>query len=122
MRSRRSGLTLAVVVALAGSAALAAPAGSAPPGEGLITSPFTFDCESVGTTTFTSVPGGPPGTGPAWATSTGLLTLVEHIRVTDGAVVVFEKTYGNKAGRGDTFSCTATCPACLLEAELVAVT
>jgi hypothetical protein len=123
MRSRRLRVGLAAaVVALAGGA-LASPADSAPPGQGLVTSPFTFQCEGLGTTTFTSVPGGPPGTGPAWASSTGLLALVQHIRVTSGASVVFEKTYGNKTGRGDTFTCTATLPnGFFLEAELVPVT
>jgi hypothetical protein len=124
MRSRRSFLALAIaVVALVASAAAAAPAGGAPPGEGLVTSPFTFECEGIGTTTFTSVPGGPPGTGPAWATATGLLALVQEITITDAGAVVFEKTYGNKTGRGATFTCTATLPnGFFLEAELVAVT
>lgn len=101
---------------------LAGPSVAAPPGEGLITSTFDFTCEGIGATTFTSVPGGPPGTGPAWATANGVLNLVREITISDGGTVVFQKQYGTKAGLGASFSCTATLPnGFLLEAELVAV-
>jgi hypothetical protein len=124
MLSSRSHLAVVVaVVALVASAVAASPAGGAPPGQGLVTTPFNFTCEGIGATTVTTIRGGPPGTGPAWITASGLLALVQEITITSGGTVIFEKTYGNKAGLGATFTCTATLPnGFFLEAELVAVT
>ena len=124
MQSRRSRMAVVVaVVALAASGAAVSRAVAAPPGEGLVTTPFTLVCEGIGATTVTTIPGGPPGTGPAWITATGLLALVQEITIANGGTVIFEKTYGNRAGLGATFTCTATLPnGFFLEAELVAVT
>jgi hypothetical protein len=124
MQSGRSRLAFAAaVVAFVASGVAAGAAESAPPGKGLGTTPFTFECEGIGPTTFTTIPGGPPGTGPAWATANGLLALVQQIRITDGGAVIFQKTYGKKTGRGASFTCTATLPnGFLLKAELVAIT
>ncbi len=125
MRSRPSRLTLAAAaVAVSASVAAVSPAHGAPPGQGLVAIPFTFNCGGgIGPTTVTTIPGGPPGTGPAWITVNGVLALVQEITITDGGTVIFEKTYGNKAGLGATFTCTATLPNNLfLEAQLVTVT
>jgi hypothetical protein len=119
--SLRTALALAGV-ALAASGVAATPAGGAPPGQGLVTTPFSINCEQIGATTVTTIPGGPPGTGPAWLTVTGQLALVQAITVTGGAIVVFEKTYGAKAGLEPTLTCTATLPnGFFLQAELVIV-
>jgi hypothetical protein len=119
--SLRTALALAGV-ALAASGVAATPAGGAPPGQGLVTTPFSINCEQIGATTVTTIPGGPPGTGPAWLTATGQLALVQAITVTSGAIVVFEKTYGAKAGLEPTLTCTAALPNGLfLQAELVIV-
>jgi hypothetical protein len=124
MRSRWSRARLALaVVALAAAGLAAGPAGGAPPGQGLVTTPFSIDCEQIGATTVTTIRGGPPGTGPAWLTATGQLALVHAITVTNGAIVVFEKTYGAKTGLEPTLTCTATLPnGFFLQAELVVVT
>lgn len=124
MRSKWSpgALALAVVV-LAASGVTASPADGAPPGQGLVTTPFDLNCEGIGATTVTTIPGGPPGTGPAWITATGQLALVQEITVTSGAAVIFEKTYGAKTGLEPPLTCTATLPnGFFLEAELVVVT
>lgn len=111
------GLIVAAVAPLAASSAVGAP-----PGQGLVTTPFVIDCEGIGATTVTTIPGGPPGTGPAWITATGQLALVQEITVTSGAAVVFEKTYGAKTGLEPTLTCSATLPnGFFLQAELVVV-
>lgn len=124
MRSTRSLAALAIaVVAVAASGAAAGPAEGAPPGQGLVTTPFDLNCEGIGATTVTTIPGGPPGSGPAWITETGTLALVREITITNAGAVVFAKTYGNKTQLGPTFTCTAALPnGFFLEAELVVVT
>lgn len=124
MRSTSLRAVLAVAVVAHGVSGIAAsPAGGAPPGQGLVTTPFSIDCEQIGATTVTTIPGGPPGTGPAWLTATGQLALVRAITVTSGGTVVFEKTYGANAGLEPTLTCTATLPnSFFLHAELVVVT
>lgn len=115
----RAALALAAV-ALAASGVAVGPAAGAPPGQGLVSTPLSLDCEQIGATTFTTIRGGPPGTGPAWLTATGQMALVQAITVTSGSAVVFEKTYGAKAGLEPTLTCTATLPnGFFLEAELV---
>ncbi len=123
MRRTSSVAALAVaVVALAASVAVS-PAAGAPPGQGLVTTPLVLNCEGAGETTVTTIPGGPPGTGPAWVTTTGVLALVREITVTNAGNVVFAKTYGNKTPLGATFTCTATLPnGFFFEAELVTIT
>ncbi len=117
-RLRRTSAAIAagMVAALAGPAVAATP-----PGQGLVEIPFAFTCEGIGQVAFTSIPGGPPGTGPAWA-STGGTMLVQEITLTQGGTTVFHKVYGNKAGLGPTTTCTAALPGGLMfEAELVTV-
>ena len=116
---RRTSATIAAGVV----AALAAPAVAAtPPGQGLVEIPFAFMCEGIGQVTFTTIPGGPPGTGPAWV-NTGGTMLVQEITISQAGTTVFHKVYGNKAGLGSTTTCTAALPGGLMfEAELATVT
>jgi hypothetical protein len=122
-RIRPASAVAVAAVALAAFVAAASPAAGAPPGQGLVTTPFTLNCEGVGATTVTTIPGGPPGTGPAWITTTGVLALVQEITITNGGTVVFAKTYGNKTPLAPTFTCTGALPnGFFLEAELVSIT
>lgn len=110
MQSTWSRAALAIAAAaLAVFGTATNPAAGAPPGQGLVTTPFNLSCEGIGETTVTTIPGGPPGTGPAWITATGQLALVQQITITSDGVL-FEKTYGNKTGLGQTFECTSTLP------------
>ncbi len=117
-RLRRTSAAIAAAVV----AALAAPAVAAtPPGQGLVEIPFAFTCEGTGQVTFTTIPGGPPGTGPAWVSAGGTM-LVQEITLTQAGTTVFHKVYGNKTGLGSTTTCTAALPGGLMfEAELVTV-
>jgi hypothetical protein len=122
-RFRRRVRRAAAVFTAAVVAAVAAPAIAAtPPGQGLVQLPSPITCEGIGQVTVTTIPGGPPGTGPAWILSTGAMMLVQEITITQAGAPVFHKDYGNKAGLGSTTTCTAALPGGLtLEAELVTV-
>lgn len=117
---RRFGLA-ALLLVLAGALAASPASASAPPGEGLVALPGTLDCEGLGTTAFTTIPGGPPGTGPGWITESGQVTLVVEITIAAGTTTLFSKTYGNKSGR-EPITCTgAIGDGVTLEARLVIV-
>jgi hypothetical protein len=103
---------LAAVVVAATCAAVFATPGLAvtPPGNGLVIVPIPFTCDGIGEVTVTANPGnGPPASGAFWILD-GQLILVQEVTVIQDGVIVFHKTYGNKAGHQPTVRCTGTEP------------
>jgi hypothetical protein len=114
---------LAAVLAVAAVTAVGGATAATPPGQGLGEFPVMVECEGYGLTAVTTAGGsGPPASGPGWLAVSGQLTLVRSVTISVGGQVVFERSYGKKAGLGPAFTCTGTLPdGAVFSAEVVAV-
>lgn len=110
-RASRLRVGVAAVVVAACAAVLATPGLAAtPPGDGLVTVPIPFACDGIGEVTVTANAGnGPPASGAFWILD-GQLILVQEVTVIQDGMIVFHKTYGDKAGQQPTVTCTGTEP------------
>jgi hypothetical protein len=78
-----------------------------PPGHGLI-SGIPTTCDNNSTLYVTIVPGGPPGSGPAWFDD-GTHTVAQHVTLVYDGQIVYEKDYGKRTN-GTTVTCSGPFP------------